>query len=361
MFAAKQYERIIMKNIKIVLIIMLCGFIAFLCGVMGFFMSRKDKNNHAIFFGDDSLLSSYVLAQEKKFDAYNIEEISVDYGMNSNDVFFYMSDTDKLVVKEYLNFEANEQLMSSISLSGNQLTIRGKKRDHNIFFNLSIGRDGYTEIYLPKTAFRKLQVTTISGNVESDLLFEIEKEFKISSTSGDIFFDSVKAEDIQVSTVSGEVKIDDAYGDVDVNTTSGDVYIEGSKGDRELNTVSGEVIIIGMEGEFSINTTSGNVFVKDSKGYGKVGTVSGEVSVSLAKLTGDLKISTTSGDAKLKLPEKVSFVFDYDSTSGDCNTFFEDSLSYNQRRTNAKGTYGNNAVMKVKISTVSGNLSVSKY
>lgn len=347
-----------MKGVRVALIVILCGFIAFLCGVLGFFLIRRGNMGFSIIGNNQTVFSQYQQVQEKEIDATSIENITVDYGMNNSDVYFYQSTGDKIVVKEYFNFDPEEGLLSTIEAAGDKLTIRGKRRNNNLF---GVGTNSYTEIYLPKAVLSSLAVTTISGDINSDLSFDLSGNAQFTSTSGDIGFAYMKCDQLIISTVSGEMNFREVDADVSASATSGDVSISGKNGDRQICTVSGEVNLYGMEGNFDISTTSGDVTLSDAKGCGRVGTVSGSANVALASMTGSLNFSTTSGDVSLRLPDTESFKFEFNSTSGDVNTYFDDVLSFNKRRTSASGTYGTDSNKQIYVSTVSGDLQVGKY
>ena len=55
-----------------------------------------------------------------------------------------------------------------------------------------------------------------------------------------------------------------------------------------------------------------------------------------------------------------AFAFNYSSTSGDCSTFFDDVLSFNKKGTEAKGQYGVADGKSIIVSTVSGDLRITK-
>ena len=101
--------------------------------------------------------------------------------------------------------------------------------------------------------------------------------------------------------------------------------------------------------------------IADGCGYGNIGTASGDVKLFLAELTGDLSVSTASGEVTLKLPEDSSFAFDADTASGDIDTFFDDALQFSKRGDHAGGTVGNNASdMEVGVETASGDIRILK-
>lgn len=208
--------------------------------------------------------------------------------------------------------------------------------------------------------------------------FTVEKNFTASSTSGDLFLRNISARKINASSVSGRISIDHAMGEVLVSTTSGDIMMEqadgkldasstsgdiiiaSGKGDRSVSTVSGYIKIEDMEGKFDVGTTSGSIRIEGSSASGMVDTISGDIVISLQELTGNLDANTVSGEVSLPLPGDKGFSLEFDSVSGDCNTFFDDQLSFNKRRTNANGDYegGGN---RITVSTTSGSLRISKY
>ena len=115
-----------------------------------------------------------------------------------------------------------------------------------------------------------------------------------------------------------------------------------------------------MEGSFDISTTSGDIRVQAQEGQGKAQTSSGDISVELSGLTGNLNMNSTSGDVNIKLPESDSFDFEADTTSGDINTFFDDNLKFSKKGNNAQGTYGaNRNGSRIDIETTSGDIKIT--
>ena len=145
-----------------------------------------------------------------------------------------------------------------------------------------------------------------------------------------------------------------------MSTTSGEIFLKRQNGDVEASSTSGDIRIGALQGNFEMDSSSGEVQIADGTGQGRADTISGDVQIYLAQLTGDLNISTTSGEVSLRLPETASLTLDFDSTSGECSTFFDDQLSYNKKGNKADGQYGGGA-QKVRVSTTSGDLRISQY
>lgn len=363
-----------MKQLKIVMIVLLSMIMLALCTFLWIALARGQR------FGE-SFRAGYSLVLEKEFSVEGIHSLKVDYGMTSNDVLIYQGTGDTVIVREYANFEPEEGQVSAVGQNGAELVIRGRRKNIFSFFTFRIA-DSYTEIYLPAgfaEGLETLEVKTVSGDILSEVSFGLSGECGMSSTSGDIVFPEVEAEKIRISSTSGNIRLQDAAaesvtastvsGDISLgavkgkmkfSTTSGNVRMEEGKGSFEANTVSGDIRTDSLEGTFQINTTSGYISLSEGKGYGKVSTTSGDIHVFLAALNGNLNISTTSGTVGLGLPETASFTFGFDSVSGECRTFFDEALSFNKKGSKAEGHYGTSE-NTIKISTVSGDLSVAKY
>ncbi len=391
--------------------------LAFLCTLIvlltaGLFLGIRAGGNPAYrnLFGAD-----YELALEEEFSSRDIECLTVRYQMNSNDVYFYEGSPDSIVVKEYRNRTSGEQRPSTVELQDGVLTVQGCKYGLASFFGFGNSQYGYTEIYLPPDFSARLSVSTASGEIRSEMPLRLEAamtlssvsgditlpqvtapQIKAGSTSGNITFDQITGE-VQLSSTSGDIRLKGASeggmsasstsgsinleqitghtrvssasgdiclgsveGDVNASTTSGEIRLLGGNGTREADSVSGDIQIDGLNGSFDLNTTSGAILVEKGQGYGSAHSVSGDLRFFLEGLDGDFDASTTSGEVSLKLPETTSFTLDFKSTSGSCRTFFDDFLTFNKRGSKADGSYGDNPDKKIKVSTVSGDLQITK-
>lgn len=384
-----------MKQLKIVIIVFLGLFMTWLCVNLWFSLSagtgfaRQDRSGQA-----------YSVVLEKEVDAESVSSLLIDYSMTSNDIQIRQWDGDGIRIREYMNYTPQEDEISTVEQSDGRLLVKGKKRfTFSLFFMFGSSlEDAYTEICLPAGFAERLyefQAKTVSGDVVSEIPFATAESFVVSTTSGDLFFPAVRAEKIRVSTTSGNIHLTDVSGDcsfsttsgdiligqalsaavftttsgnirveqaeggIDADTTSGDIWLGKMDGDVSVNTTSGNIRIEAFCGAFRIGTTSGEVFIAGKTESGTVSTVSGDISVFADELGGSLKLSTTSGDVSLELPETSSFALDFSSTSGECSTFFDDSLSFNKKGNKAQGAYGD-GTYAVTVSTVSGDLRIAR-
>lgn len=381
-----------------------------LCGILVYGL----KGN-IIFARESRILDETHLVLEKEISLEGIDSISVLYDMNSNDIFLYESDDDRLLVKEYSSFELAEKEISTVEVKGNSLEVKGKARNVRVMAFGNI--ENYTQLWIPSSYSGSIKLATASGEIISQFEPVLKKEFDVSSTSGDIKIPSVSADKIDIASISGEIQIDTINansninigtssgdirlqqitgevniasisgeikaavisgnaqlsttsgditiqqidGDTEVSTTSGNVKILEGKGSREISSSSGDITIQGADGSFDLSTSSGEILFQAQSGMGEIETSSGDIKIELYELAGSINIDSTSGDVNIKLPESSSFDFEANTTSGDIKTFFDNNLQFSKRGDNAVGAYGADAGgKKVSIETTSGDIKVQK-
>ena len=371
-----------MRRIKIVLLVTLCVLTVLLCGIFVYGITGHDIYRAFRYDHEREYVGMHlVLEQEVSIDG--IDNISVSYSMNSNDVYLYEGQGDMLTVKEYNEVELNENQLSTVSVNGSKLEIKGKRRNSGIFgvgfFHFGYG-GGYTEIWLPASYKGELALSTSSGDIASEMDLVLEKDLKAASTSGEITMPDVTASNVSLGRTSGYVNAETITGNVQIETTSGDItvqHIDGNAafsstsgnakimeggGDRSVSTSSGDVTIDGADGLWKIQTTSGEVRVKGKNDNGSIDTTSGDVSLEIVELNGTLGINTSSGTVNMVLMQDSAFDFSADTTSGDIDTFFDDDLKFSKRGNNAQGTHGQNSQgNSIRIETTSGDVRIKSY
>lgn len=181
----------------------------------------------------------------------------------------------------------------------------------------------------------------------------------LTSTSGEILLSALEGS-LQVSTTSGDISLGQVMGNVNLSTTSGSVRLKEGQGDLDAESTSGDIQVGSLKGAFQMSTTSGELSISDGSGFGTAHSVSGDVEIFLAEQAGNVDISTTSGLVELKLPTTAAFQFHFNTTSGECKTFFDEMLSFDSKRRNAQGQYGS-GTYSVEVTTVSGDLSIREF
>ena len=166
--------------------------------------------------------------------------------------------------------------------------------------------------------------------------------FDISNIFLDIYLPAQFTKEINATSVSGDINIEDFNGTkIQLKTTSGNISANSIKA-IEIQT----------------DSISGNINFKKVEGNLKIISVSGDVSAGLASLADDILIKTTSGEAKLTLPLSSSFIFDLESISGNMKNNFDSTIKSASERS-MQGNVGD-GLNTIKITTVSGGITIIK-
>lgn len=114
-----------------------------------------------------------------------------------------------------------------------------------------------------------------------------------------------------------------------------------------------------VDNTWDIQSSSGDVQITASKGSGSINTTSRDIDLDLGELTGDLRVNSSSGWAKIKVSADNSFYFEALISSGDINTFFNEDLSFSKRRNRATGIYGSDKDNRcIMITTTSRDVEI---
>ena len=349
-----------MKGIRIGLIVVLSVMTVGLCGVLVCGITGRN-----IFWNPGRQNYKEVqLVLEKEISLDGIDSISIMYGMNSNDIYFYESENSALTIKEYSSSEMNDNELSTIKVNGSSLEVKGVRRNYSDGFRLfwfngySYNRH-YTEVYLPGSYHGEIMLETSSGDIISDFDLELEKEVSITSTSGDISFPSVAASNAEINTSSGNVRMDNI--DTNVNGSVGEIHIRTSSGDVDLKELTGETDIESSSGYLTVRSITGNTQLKTSSGDINIKEITGETKVEsssgyqvIETLTGNAQFNTTSGDVSI---QRMNGGTRIETTSGIVRILEgsgDRSLATSSGDIIVKGTEGN-----FQISTQSGNAQIN--
>lgn len=295
-----------MKGIRIVLIVVLSVMTVSLCGILVCGITGRNLFGNP----DRQNYKEVQLVSEKEISLDGIDSISIMYGMNSNDIYFYESENNVLTIKEYSSSEMNENELSTIKVDGSSLEVKGVRRNYSdgfrlFWFNGYFYNRHYTEVYLPEAYHGKILLETASGDIISNLDFVLEKEISIISTSGDINVPSVTASNAVINTSSGSVRADNidtdadgSIGAIQIKTSSGDVDIKELIGETDIESSSGYLTVGAITGNTQLKTSSGDINIKEITGETKAESSSG--CQMIETLTGNAQFNTTSGDVSIQ-------------------------------------------------------------
>jgi DUF4097 and DUF4098 domain-containing protein YvlB len=291
--------------------------------------------------------------------------------------------------------DARQQLDLHMTQEGNRITIQ-VVRPQRAYVGFAFTRSSRAdfEIRVPSQTSLQLasssgdlaasevtgggELRTVSGNIGVD---ELQGALSVQSSSGDITLTGLNdAGDLEVGTVSGDVKLQDVEGDsLTAHTSSGKIQIdEGTLGGAlDLETVSGDVAALGIRatscrlasssgkltlegcsGRLEMQTVSGGIEVNDARDVELgLSTSSGEVRFSGSLgAGGEHRLESVSGNMHLILPADAAFDLDIETISGDIQTGFPVTMAQFGER-HVLGTVNGGGPL-LQINTSSGDVTL---
>jgi DUF4097 and DUF4098 domain-containing protein YvlB len=173
--------------------------------------------------------------------------------------------------------------------------------------------------------------------------------------------------DIDVKTVSANVRCDGILGAATVKSVSGDVRLPDLEGDARIKSVSGDVRLSQVEGAIEAQTVSGDVSAHAAGGNVSITTVSGDLriddggrSVTTKSVSGDQFIGavragatcqSVSGDVYVGVPRGTHVWIDANSRSGDVTSDLDLSEG---------GGESEGSVIELRVKTMSGDIRIAR-
>jgi lia operon protein LiaG len=322
--------------------------------------------------------SSNNIDTEKKTDLNGISEISIE--TSSTDISLINADSNEIKAHFYGNYSCSDKSFKpelSFVKNGSKLLI--KVEDSVNGFVMSYRSNLKIDIYIPSKYSESIKVISSSGDVRSER-FSVS-EFTVNTTSGDIKTEAITAEKAHFGSSSGKINFNGRFTELNVKSTSGDIGADSVEADNsEFESSSGSIRFNGKLTEVSAKSTSGDIISDsiDTK-HSSFASSSGRISVSgslpniaVVSTSGDIsitssadpktvKIATSSGATRLKLPGSAGFKLDCKSSSGDINSDFPVTIvktnSTNDHELN--GTVGDGSG-DITITSTSGDIRILK-
>lgn len=213
--------------------------------------------------------------------------------------------------------------------------IETKYRGINIFddYDLNI------EVVLPINQFNIFEIKTSTGNIFIDEKTVLH-ELKIESSTGDIFLESIEANEVVLISSTGEKEVGEIICDTAI--------IKSSTGDNKFgNFICDTGSIKGSTSDLYINNALGELTVSSSTGRIEI-----EKSDS-----GDLDIRTSTGDVTLGLVSNSGYSLNLTTSTGDIETDLPIEVVGPFEENELKGTV-RGGEYKVYVNTSTGDISI---
>ncbi len=216
-------------------------------------------------------------------------------------------------------------------------------------FNVAVRTDGDT-VWVSHQS----RCWLFCGGLRYEIAAPAAAEVRVTTISGDVRIEAING-DATVNTTSGDVRLDGIGGSLAVNTISGDVTLrDGRVADARVGTASGDVELSGVNGSLAVTTISGSIRVRDVvSGPVRLQTTSGKINADGA-LSGDLDITSVSGDVSVEIPSQTGYRLFIKTVSGDVEGLGirEKGAPREWRATLGDGAYALN------IATTSGDIRI---
>ena len=155
--------------------------------------------------------------------------------------------------------------------------------------------------------------------------------------------------DVSVKCVSADVTLPDIAGDARVKSVSGDIRLSEVGGALEVQTVSGDVTAFSAGGNVSITTVSGDLRVDEAGRAVTAKSVSGDQFVGAVKAGATCQ--TVSGDVYVGIPRGMQVYIDANSRSGDVTSELDPSEG---------GGESEGEVAELRVKTMSGDIRIAR-
>ncbi len=149
--------------------------------------------------------------------------------------------------------------------------------------------------------------------------------------------------DLEISSVSGDIKVDGIAGKLELQAVSGDVDLSDSAGELDVQCVSGNLHLTQIgEAELNAQTVSGTIQYQ--------GNLEG----------GDYSFNATSGSITLEVGRDASFQISGQAMNGSVSSKFAGIEVSKQEFTGFKTLEGsiNGGKVKVDVNTISGGITI---
>ena len=281
------------------------------------------------------------LANTEEFDITGVGEIRISTGQDT--VTFLPGNPGKLVIREYMN-RNNPSYYAKIKNRGGKINIQEGGRP--------LIRSGFVrrmEVYLPPEYNGFVSADTSSGSAEIQILPPDLSGFEARTTSGTISFHTIHADTVRLATTSGTVTgnsvsgngaITNTSGTIKINTwsaedgvtiksTSGGIELGAVKANRiNIETVSARMECGTLAGNISYRSTSGSLSIETASGSGSFEhSAAGDLHLSYTSVTGNISVFNKNGTIFFEIPGHYAGTFEAETREGTITTNFMDRLS----------------------------------
>lgn len=163
------------------------------------------------------------------------------------------------------------------------------------------------------------------------------------------------SKNIDLTTSGGQITAEDLDGIVKLNTSGGSLSLSNLSGSISARTSGGSVSAKNINGDFNTETSGGSIHLKEIDGNLNARTSGGQITADLKATHDFVKLRTSGGSIRLKMPETKNAQLDL---KGD-KVHISELHNFNGtvKKDRVKGSLGNGTLL-VEASTSGGSVDV---
>ena len=220
-----------------------------------------------------------------------------------------------------------------------------------------------TRVEVHSVSGKELRVTLDGDSLEIDHpqlrwdnFIDVFRSFQ-GSARADVSILVPRAVALKLGVVSSTGLISGLHADATISTVSGDLVLDDMRGEITLNSVSGELAVSNHVGAVTAHTVSGDITVSGEVTKFRADGVSGDLFLDLSGLPNEIKVNTVSGSITTRLSGDQAADYRISTVGGRIQ--LDDSEITNVRGT-YNGKYGKleHSWLDFRANTVSGNVAV---
>ncbi len=321
-----------------------------------------ENNTYHVRVKADGDLKDYRIDYDESSSGLDIDVISMGYSGHGNNVALVI----QVPRKTNLNLET---MGGDVMIDNIEGEVEGETMGGELEFSNLSGKIEFTtmggDIRVSDSQLNG-EVKTMGGRVE---LIKVSGSVKGSSMGGDVIYTGTTSaakkdngEEIRISTMGGDIKVDEAPSGANLSTMGGDIRIRSASRYVKAKTMGGDINLESVDGGSNASTMGGDITVK------MIG--------DPAKGKRDVDLSSMGGDIELTVPAGLSMNFDIKLTytknsrgSYKIESDFPVQIKQNDDWDYSAGTarkyiYGTGKTgdgkYKIKIETTNGNIRIKK-
>lgn len=185
---------------------------------------------------------------------------------------------------------------------------------------------------------------------------------KVNVVSAPLSVDGIDRGDVEVNSVSGNVRINAQTPMLNVVAVSGNIAFSGYAKQAKLQTVSGDILAPSLGNTAELQTVSGRIQASGGPWQQlTLSTVSGSVQLTgVVAAGGNMNIDSMSGDVQLRFPAPLNSSLHASTFSGDLHSDFGTPSRPEHGPGSSLDTVAGNGSGKIHVETFSGSVRIRK-